>query len=154
MVDRAALGRAGKPFPIALEVGKVREFARATRSANPDYLDAPEPVVPPTFLTTMAFWADPDADPWPAVAMDPARSLHAEQEYVFHGPPPHAGTRLSARSRITEIYDKVDRHGRTMTFAVMVTEFHDPDGRLVAEARLTGVETAQLDRKPDEAASP
>jgi len=33
-----------------------------------------------------------------------------------------------------------------MTFAVMVTEFRDESGRLVAEARLTGVET---ERPPD-----
>ena len=29
-----------------------------------------------------------------------------------------------------------------MTFAVMVTEFRDADGRLVAEARQTGVEVS------------
>jgi hypothetical protein len=29
-----------------------------------------------------------------------------------------------------------------MTFVVMVTEFRDEDGRLIAESRLTGVETS------------
>jgi hypothetical protein len=29
-----------------------------------------------------------------------------------------------------------------MTFVVMVTEFRDAEGRLVAETKLTGVETA------------
>jgi hypothetical protein len=38
-----------------------------------------------------------------------------------------------------------------MTFAVMVTEFRDDSGRLVAEARMTGVETAHLG--PTEVAS-
>jgi len=69
--------------------------------------------------------------------------MHAEQEYVFHGPPPRAGTTLTAQSRITEIYQKQGRRGGTLTFAVMVTEYRDETGRLVAEARLTGVETAQ-----------
>jgi hypothetical protein len=141
MVDPAALGRIGEPFAMSIERGKVVEFARATRSANPAYLDDPQPVVPPTFLTTMAFWQTADSDPWTSVDVDPARGLHAEQEYVFHGPPPRAGDRLVAQSRITEIYQKEGRRGGTMTFAVMVTEFRDESGRLVAEARLTGVET-------------
>jgi N-terminal half of MaoC dehydratase len=144
MVDSAALGREGEPFTIEIERGKIREFARATRSSHPDYLDVPDPVAPPTFLTTTFFWANGDADPWQAVGMDQARGLHAEQEYVFHGPPPRAGTRLTGRSRITDIYTKQGRRGGTMTFAVMVTEFRDDTGRLVAEARMTGVETAGL----------
>jgi hydroxyacyl-ACP dehydratase HTD2-like protein with hotdog domain len=74
--------------------------------------------------------------------MDPSRGLHAEQEFVFHGPPPRAGDRLVGTSRIAEIYEKTGRKGGTMTFVVMVTEFRDPDGRLVAESRLTGVETS------------
>jgi hypothetical protein len=128
-----------------IERGKVREFARATFSENPSFLgDAP--VIPPTFLTTAAFWSSGQTTPWDAVGMDLSRTLHAEQEYVFHGPPPRAGTTLTAQSRITEIYDKQGRRGGQLTFVVMVTEFRDPSGRLVAEARLTGVETEQLGR--------
>jgi hypothetical protein len=77
------------------------------------------------------------------VKIDPQRGLHAEQEYIFYGPPPAAGTRLRCRSRIESIYDKEGRRGGKLTFAVMVTEFRDPGGKLVAEARLTGVETEQ-----------
>lgn len=144
MVDSAALGRSGEPFIIDIERGKIREFARATHSANPDYLLAEHPVAPPTFLTTTFFWSTAGSNPWEAVNMDQTRGLHAEQEYVFHGPPPRAGTRLTAQSRITEIYTKQGRRGGEMTFAVMVTEFRDADGRLVAEAKMTGVETAGL----------
>jgi hypothetical protein len=75
--------------------------------------------------------------------MDQRRGLHAEQEYVFHGPPPAAGTRLTGQSRVAEIYQKDGRRGGTMTFVVLVTEFRDESGRLVAEARMTGVETAR-----------
>ncbi len=143
MVDHAALGRSGEPFEMELERGKIREFARAIYSANESYLDDPDPVVPPTFLTTMVFWSGPESDPWPAVRMDQSRGLHAEQEYVFHGPPPRAGTRLVATSRIESITTKPGRHGE-LTFVMMVTEFRDPSGTLVAEARLTGVETVAL----------
>jgi hypothetical protein len=145
MANPDAVGRTGRPYPIEIERGKILEFADATRSRNPAYWEDPAPVVPPTFLTTQMFWqewAGPDANPWHHVELDQKRGMHAEQEYVFHGPPPRAGTRLVAQSRIAEVYDKQGRRGGKLTFAVMVTEFRDEAGRLVAEARLTGVESA------------
>jgi hypothetical protein len=147
MANSAALGTTGKPFPVCIERGKIMEFAAATRSPNPAYWADEHPVVPPTFLTTQMFWqewAGREANPWQAVEFDQKRGMHAEQEYVFHGPPPRAGTTLTARSRITEIYTKQGRRGGTLTFACMVTEFRDESGRLVAESKLTGVETAQV----------
>ena len=134
MVDSAAVGTTGEPFVMDLEAGKIREFARAVRSSYEG------PVIPPTFLTTAFFWQTGDSDPWTAVAMDQSRGLHAEQEFVFHGPPPRAGQRLIGTSRVTEVYEKQGRNG-TLTFAVMVTEFRDEAGTLVATATLTGVET-------------
>jgi hypothetical protein len=143
MIDPEALGRQGQPFELDVERGKVREFARAVRATHPAFFDGDRPVSPPTFLTTMFFWEHDvaEANPWSAVKMDPRRGMHAEQEYVFFGPPPRAGTRLHCRSRITDVYEKQGKRGGTLRFAVMVTEFRDGDGRLVAEARLTGVET-------------
>jgi hypothetical protein len=150
MVDKAALGQVGAPFEMDVERGKIREFARATRARHPAHFDGEHPVAPPTFLTTTFFWEEyvDGANPWHTVKMDPQRGMHAEQEYVFHGPPPRAGTRLTCRSRIDQIYEKEGKRGGTLTFAVMVTEFRDSDGRLVAEARMTGVET----EKPPERA--
>jgi len=147
MANFAAQGTAGTPFPVRIERGKIMEFAAATRSANPAYWTDEHPVAPPTFLTTQMFWqewAGEDTSPWHAVELDQKRGMHAEQEYVFHGPPPRAGTVLTAQSRITEIYRKEGRRGGELTFVVMVTEFRDETGRLVAEAKLTGVETAQV----------
>jgi acyl dehydratase len=146
MVDKSALGAAGEPFEIVVENGKVFEFARAVRAA---ITSAP----PPTFLTTQFFWEErvPGANPWARVAMSQERGMHAEQEYIFHGPPPAVGTRLIAQSRIAEIYEKQGVRGGTLTFAVMVTEFRDPGGRLVAEARMTGVEKERQSRVTREA---
>ncbi len=145
MIDKSALGVAGVPFEMDIERGKIHEFARATRSTHPAYFSGDHPVVPPTFLTTTFFWEqlEPESNPWHRVQMSPDRGMHAEQEYVFHGPPPRAGTRLRCQSRITEMYDKEGRRGGTMTFVVMVTEFRDAAGTLVAEARMTAVETAK-----------
>lgn len=142
MANPAAQGKSGIPFVIDLERGKIREFAAAIKSHNSAYCDDERPVVPPTFLTTQMFWeqwAGEGANPWHLVELNQQRGMHAEQEYVFHGPPPRAGTRLTAQSRIGEIYEKQGRNG-TLTFAVMITEFRDESGRLVAEAKLTGVE--------------
>ncbi|MEO6204734.1 MAG: MaoC family dehydratase N-terminal domain-containing protein [Mycobacteriales bacterium] len=139
MVDTSALGATGTPFSLEVERGKIREFARATFAPLPD---DERPVAPPTFLTTAFHWQSSDSDPWEMVRMDPSRGLHAEQEFVFHGEPPRAGDRLVGTSRIEDIYEKTGKRGGTMTFVVMVTEFRDESGRLVAESRLTGVETA------------
>jgi hypothetical protein len=149
MVDRAALGAVGVPFTLDVERGKIHELARAVCSTDPAYFTGDHPVIPPTFLTTAFFWEElvAGSNPWALVKMDQKRGLHAEQEYVFYGPPPRAGTRLTCQSRIAEIYEKEGRRGGALVFAVMITEFRDASGRLVAEARLTGVETA---RPPEE----
>jgi hypothetical protein len=145
MVDKSALGARGVPFEMDIERGKIREFAKAVRSAHPEHRHGDRPVVPPTFLTTMFFWeeANPGSDPWEQVKMSQERGMHAEQEFVFHGPPPRAGDRLFCTSRIDSIYEKQGRRGGTLEFAVKVTEFHDEAGTLVAEARMTGVETSK-----------
>ena len=143
MANADAVGVEGVPFDLDVERGKIREFAVATRSSNPDYLEGENPVSPPTFLTTTLFWQPEDGNPWAAVELDGKRGLHAEQQYEFFGPPPKAGTRLRCTSRISDIYTKQGRRGGEMTFAVMVTDFVDETGALVARATLTGVETAR-----------
>jgi hypothetical protein len=150
MADERAVGAEGKPFEMDVERGKIREFARATLSSHPAYMKDEHPVCPPTFLTTTFFWEErePGSNPWHLVKLDPKRGMHAEQEYVFHGPPPRAGTRLACTSRIERVFHKEGKRGGKLTFAVMVTEFRDATtGALVAEARMTGVET----EKPPEA---
>jgi len=150
MVDRSAAGAEGVPFELVIERGKIREFARAVHADDAAYYDAREPIIPPTFLTTSFFWQEgiSGANPWDRVQMSQERGMHAEQQYIFHGPPPRAGTRLECRSRIERIYEKHGQRAGKLCFAVMVTEFRDEAGRLVAEARMTGVET----EKPPEGA--
>jgi hypothetical protein len=143
-MDPKSVGTKGEPFEMVIERGKVREFARAVRASHASYVKEEAAVVPPTFLTTMFFWEREveNGNPWDAVKLDQTRGMHAEQEYIFHGPPPRAGTRLTCQSRIAEVYEKEGRRGGKLGFAVMITEFRDERGKLVAEARMTGVETA------------
>ena len=151
MVAKSALGAEGQPFELDVERGKIAEFARAVRSSHPAHFARDGAVVPPTFLTTQFFWEErvDGANPWALVAMSQERGMHAEQEYVFHGPPPRAGERFTARSRITDIWEKESRSAGTLTFVKMVTEFRDAAGVLRAEAILTGVETSKAPDKKE-----
>jgi hypothetical protein len=128
---------------MPIERGKIREFARACMTTNPDYVDRHDPVCPPTFLTTVNFWMGGGTSPLTQLGIDLRRLLHGGQEYVFHGPPPGAGTELTFQTRVDKIYEKEGRRGGTMTFVETVTEFRDPGGQLVAEARSTAIETGQ-----------
>jgi hypothetical protein len=146
MVDKNAEGAVGEPFEIEIERGKIYEFSRALHSEHPSYTRAEAPISPPTFLTTMFFWEArvENSNPWDLVKMSQERGVHGEQEYIFHGPPPKAGTKLTARSRIDKIFEKKGGRGGTLSFAIMVTEFRDQAGKLVAEAKLTGIETQKV----------
>lgn len=133
------------PFDVAIERGKIREFARATMSENPAY-QAAEPVIPATFLTTAGYFWQPEESK-ASHGLDPQRTLHAEQEYVFHGVPPRAGQTLTATARVTERYEKQGRRGGKLTFVKVAIEFRDEQGVLVAEQRSTAVETSQAPKE-------
>lgn len=143
MVDKSAVGETGEAFDLTVERGKVREFARATKSENPEYVDDDAPVSEPTFLVSSVFWAPPGANRWGKLKLDMRRVLDGGREFVFHGPPPKAGTKLTAQSRVDEIYEKEGKRGGTMTFVVTVQEFRDEAGDLVAEMRSTAIETGK-----------
>jgi hypothetical protein len=136
------IGKRGATFQMDVERGKIREFALATAAQDPSYREDDRPIVPPTFLTTQLAWQGGEPDVLLAADIDFSRGLHAEQEYIFHGPPPRAGTRLTFSSTVTDMFEKQGRRGGAMTFIVTTTEFRDEEGRLVAEARNTTVETA------------
>ncbi len=131
-------------YEIPIERGKIREFARAAQSRNPAY-DAPDAVIPPTFLTTAQnFWADPAAArPIAELGFNLARVLHGEEEYEFFGPPPRAGQTLQVTSRLGDRWEKEGGRGGVMRFAKLVTEYRDESGQLVAEQRTTVIETAR-----------
>ena len=135
------IGAVGEPYAFEVERGKIREFARATKTRDGAYFDDPTPTAPPTFLSSSVFWAGPDASV--LRARNWSRILHGEQEFVFHGPPPRAGQSLVAQQRVEDAYDKQGRRGGDMRFTVLVTEFRTPEGELVAESRATVIETSR-----------
>jgi hypothetical protein len=143
MVDQSKVGLTDEPSTMPIERGKIREFARACKTSNPAYVEDPRPVSPPTFLTNVNFWSGGGQSPMQRLDIDLRRLLHGGQEYVFHGPPPRAGSELTFQTRVDKIYEKEGRRGGTMTFIETVTEFKDPAGTLVAEARSTAIVTGQ-----------
>ena len=132
----------GYEFPI--ERGKIREFARATMSHNPDYLDDPFPVITPTGLMAGGAWAPDDSASFlQLIDFDPARLLHAGQEFRFPGPPPRAGDVLTTESWVDRRYEKEGKRGGTMRFAEIVVSYRNAEGTVVAEALMTLIETAR-----------
>ena len=128
-------------FPI--DRSKVREFARAVKSEHPDH-DGPNPVIPPTMLTSARMiWEPKEQSGFAQVGFDRSRILHGEEEYVFHGPLPRAGQVLTAETKVTNRYEKPGKRGGNMRFATIVTEFRDESGTLVAEQHSTVVETSR-----------
>ena len=135
--ERRVLAR----FAMAVERGKIHEFARATGATNPAYFSE-HPPVPPTFLISAAHWRPPGTPPpYEAIGMDLRRVLHGEQEFRFHGPPVRAPATLTVEVRLESLTAKEGRRGGLMRVAQIVSEFSDEDGRVVAEAISTTLET-------------
>ena len=132
---------------MPIEWGKIREYATATAAARPAYLDDPKAPVPPTFLATVVFWTpigdtlrSPEvlrACAEAGVAADLGSLLSLEQEYVYHGPPPHAGETLRTAERLSGTEVKRARDGRAMVVIRFTVAFHDERGDLRAECNYT-----------------
>jgi hypothetical protein len=151
-MDETLEGRTGEPFTMIVELGKLREFARATKSKNPAYQGevGDRPVVPATFLMASSFWqTEPKHSALSGAKLNWSRILHGSQEFTFYGPPPRAGDVLTGRDRVDKVYEKPGKRGGTMTFIERVTEFRSEHGDVVAESRWTLIETS----KPAKAAS-
>ena len=134
-------------FEVPVERGKIREFARAAQSTDPAYFgDAP--VAPATFLTVgRLIWQPAEQSAIERLGFDLRRVLHAEEEFVYFGEPPHAGMTLTASSEVGDVTQKEGRRGGVLRFGTVRTRFHDSAGVLIAEQRSTFVETAQAPRQ-------
>jgi acyl dehydratase len=139
-MNKALLGRTAPPYEMVVELGKIREFAKATFTDHPDFCAGRSS--PPTFLTTCFHWITPEADLLSLLELDPAKALQLQQEFAFHSEPPAAGTKVRAVASIDEMYDKEGRQGR-LECVVVVTRFLDDSGRLVATGRMTGAEVTR-----------
>jgi len=147
-MDRSEIGATGTPQTMHVELGKIREFARAIKDPNPLYLDPAQAaavsggvVAPPTFTMTLAHWDDGKGRP--RLNMDLRRVLHGEQEFEYLGPV-RAGDVLTAVTRLADAYEKAGSRGGTMKFRVLETEFTNQRGELVLRSRSTLIETGRV----------
>jgi acyl dehydratase len=139
-VDRSLLGEWGPASEMRVELGKVREFAKAVR-ADTDAIAGDGAVAPPTFLMTIAHWLGDLSKTRRGVTLDQKRLLHGEQEFEFRRPV-RVGDVLTLRSRVKDVYEKQGKRGGAMTFVISEVEFRDAAGEVVAYLRNTSIETA------------
>jgi len=140
-------GVRGPDYAVPIERGAIRQFARSLYSSHPDWLLDPQAVVPPTFLLSAGYhWGyilerPPAGSALAAIDQSQGVGTDGEQEFTFFGEPPRAGTILTASTQVADHFHKQGRSGGRMEFFVMQTDFHDPQGRLVARWRPTSIRT-------------
>jgi acyl dehydratase len=139
-VDRSLIGVWGPEGRMRVELGKIREFARAVKDPKPDYLDESRALAPPTFLMTIAHWLGDLGQTRSAVKLDYRRLLHGEQEFEYLKPI-RAGDVLSFRSRTKDVFEKAGKRGGKMLFIIGETEYRNQRGEVVAYTRNTAIET-------------
>lgn len=138
-------------FELAVERGKVREFALAVGEDNPLFFDPeearrhglPDIVAPPTF-TVAQLWEVPrdEREQRLGARLDYDRVLHGEQEFTYKRLPV-AGEVLRGTMRISNDVTKEGRRGGTMRFVTYESRFVDGDGDEVLTAQYTLLETSK-----------
>src|SRR5207244_616069 len=128
-------------FPVTVERGKIKEFARAIGDLNPFYLDDRvgaasawgDVIAPPTFAVT---FRDERADAGALLrdlGVDISRVLHGEQEFeIFRQLIP--GETYLCRTKVVDLYEKTGKSG-PMAFVVRETAITDRANEIVATMR-------------------
>ena len=140
-LNRAVIGKEYPPYPVTVERGKIKEFARAIGDLNPFYVDDRvgrasvwgDVIAPPTFAVT---FRDETADTGALLrdlGTDISRLLHGEQEFEIHRPLVPGETYL-CRTKIVDIYEKTGKSG-PMGFVVRETAVTDATGEIVVTMR-------------------
>lgn len=140
----------GPDYQVPIERGAIRQFARSLHSSHPDWLDDPQPVVPPTFLLSAGYhWGyilerPPAGSALAVIDQSQGVGTDGEHEFVYFGAPPRAGVELTASTHVADHFYKQGRAGGRLEFFVMQTDFHDQHGRLVARWRPTSIRTEKV----------
>ena len=146
MIDPKFIGHQFKTTKLAVETGRIKQFAEAIGATDPIHFDEAAAraqgytsvVAPPTFLTIaeMERGNDPDVEALPSLLkLDLSKFLHGEQEYEYFLPV-CAGDELSVSCAIKDIYSK--RNGE-LQFIVMELQYRNEAGQLAAISRSTAV---------------
>jgi hypothetical protein len=144
-INRSVLGKEYPPYPVTVERGRLKDFARAIGDLNPFYLDDRagaasewgDVIAPPTFPITFRDERADSAALLSDLGVDISRVLHGEQEFeLFRQLTP--GETYLCRTKVVDIYDKSGRSG-PMSFVVREIAVTDRVGEIVATMRQTTV---------------
>jgi acyl dehydratase len=139
-INRAVLGKEYPPYPVTVERGRIKDFARAIGDLNPLYLDDRigaasewgDIIAPPTFPTTFRDETG-GAALLQDLGVDISRVLHGEQEFELHRAL-RPGETFLCRSKVVDIYEKSGRSGG-LAFVVRETAVTDGANEIVATMR-------------------
>jgi hypothetical protein len=137
---------------LAVERGKVEEFARAILDDNPAHRNLYEAKkqafdaipAPLTFTATKRFpryRPSNVTDHWGFdLTFDLEHTVHGQKEYEF-GRNIVVGDVLSGETTLKRVYQRTGSRGGEMTLAVLGTDFTDQNGEWVLTERSTLIET-------------
>jgi hypothetical protein len=123
------VGDASEPMTFDVERGAVIRLAEAIGDEQAAYSEGT--AAPPTFPTTFNFRLPVES----LRAIDPARFIHGDQEYVYERPL-RAGDRITCVAKVADMNEKETRLGKA-TFVGVETEGRDEAGELVFTGRAT-----------------
>lgn len=141
MLDRSLIGYRSLPCTLAVERGRLRQFAHAIGETRPEYLDEaaaraagyPDLPVLPTFLFCLEMdrpnpygWFDDLGLPLPKV-------LHGNQAFHYHRMA-FAGEHLTFDAEVSDVFSK---KGGLLEFVVQDNRITDHTGAPVADFRRT-----------------
>ena len=140
-IDTRIVGREYPPFPVTVERGRIKDFARALGDLNPFYLDDQvgaasewgDVIAPPTFPVSFRDERADSAALLRDLGVDISRVLHGEQEFEIHRQLRPGETYL-CRTKVLDIYEKAGKSG-PMAFVVRETAITDTTGEIVATMR-------------------
>ncbi len=138
-IDRDLIGKEFDVADFVVKEDRILAFARSCGETEPRFTDPSHPdfQAPPTYAARFVSRRIlPEALPYLA-----ARGFDAGKTVWVHGPI-RPGDKLTAHSKIADIYEKTGRSGR-MIFIVHQMEFYNQDGKLVS------VVDWRLVRQPD-----
>jgi hypothetical protein len=150
---------------FTVESGKVEEFARASRIADPVHRSLEEAQqagfenipAPLTFtrIKKLPQFCPPELEGETRrgfdVGFDRKHSVHGEQEYYYERPL-YVGETLTGTTTLVDAFQKEGRRGGKMTFVILETEYRTDDAELVLTDRLTRIETSGPEAEATEAA--
>jgi acyl dehydratase len=156
MADRSKVGLEFPTYTMTVEKNKIAEFAMAValkeekEIINPIYYDEASAkkagyrgiTIPPTFLTSFAFWTGKGLpEIVKALGIDLNRLLHSEEEYEYYGSI-YEGDTITRKMKVVEMFErgKKGRLGRFAEVTILETEVINQRGELVAKVRTTMME--------------